>query len=67
MHDKDSYTSSRRQTLKCVAFSGVGTLFGLAGGVLTPVNLALAAEHKGAGTLRRTRSLHRVTVRTQGR
>jgi 3',5'-cyclic AMP phosphodiesterase CpdA len=30
--------------LKCLAFGGVGTLFTLAGGILTPVELALAAN-----------------------
>lgn len=34
---------SRRDALKCLAFGGVGTLFTLAGGILTPVELALAA------------------------
>lgn len=38
--------SSRRDALKCLAYGGVGTLFVLAGGVLTPVNLALAATDK---------------------
>lgn len=38
--------SSRRDALKCLAYGGVGTLFTLAGGVLTPVNLALAATEK---------------------
>ena len=50
MQHDDSFTTSRRKMLKCMAFGGVGTLFGLAGGVLTPVDLALAAERKGAGT-----------------
>lgn len=35
---------SRRDALKCLAFGSVGTLFTLAGGVLTPVELALAAS-----------------------
>ncbi|MGA7778225.1 MAG: metallophosphoesterase [Paraburkholderia sp.] len=35
---------SRRDALKCLAFGSVGTLFTLAGGVLTPVDLALAAS-----------------------
>jgi 3',5'-cyclic AMP phosphodiesterase CpdA len=50
MSGDDSYTTSRRKMLKCMAFGGAGTLFGLAGGVLTPVNLAVAAERKGAAT-----------------
>jgi hypothetical protein len=37
---------SRRGALKCLAFGGVGTVFVLAGGVLTPVELALAAAAK---------------------
>jgi 3',5'-cyclic AMP phosphodiesterase CpdA len=37
---------SRRGALKCLAFGGVGTLFMLAGGVLAPVELALAANAK---------------------
>jgi hypothetical protein len=36
-------TASRRHALKCLAYGGAGTLFTLAGGVLTPVNLARAA------------------------
>jgi hypothetical protein len=39
---------SRRHALKCLAYGGAGTLFTLAGGVLTPANLARAAA-KGAG------------------
>ena len=35
---------SRRNALKCVAFGGAGTLFALAGGVLTPVDLAFGKE-----------------------
>ncbi|MDB5483595.1 MAG: metallophosphoesterase [Caulobacteraceae bacterium] len=34
---------SRRGALKCLAFGGAGTLFVLAGGVLAPIDLALAA------------------------
>jgi 3',5'-cyclic AMP phosphodiesterase CpdA len=34
---------SRRSVLKCLAAGGAGTLFMLSGGVLAPVNLALAA------------------------
>ncbi|SIT36997.1 Metallophosphoesterase [Paraburkholderia piptadeniae] len=37
---------SRRSALKCLAYGGAGTLFVLAGGVLTPVQLALAAGTK---------------------
>jgi hypothetical protein len=39
----DSKLSSRRNALKCLAFGGAGTLFALAGGVLTPIDLAAAA------------------------
>src|ERR1700736_2263375 len=35
---------SRRSALKCLAFGGVGTVFVLAGGILAPVDLALAAS-----------------------
>jgi 3',5'-cyclic AMP phosphodiesterase CpdA len=37
---------SRRQLLKCAAFGAAGTLFTLAGGVLTPTDLALAGPDK---------------------
>jgi 3',5'-cyclic AMP phosphodiesterase CpdA len=39
----DSQLPSRRNALKCLAFGGAGTLFALAGGVLTPIDLAVAA------------------------
>ena len=43
---------SRRQALACMAFGGAGTLFALAGGVLTPVALAAAAARpQAAATL----------------
>jgi len=43
---------SRRAALKCMAYGGAGTLFVLAGGVLTPVQLArAAADPKGAAGL----------------
>jgi 3',5'-cyclic AMP phosphodiesterase CpdA len=35
--------AARRHALKCLAYGGAGTLFTLAGGVLTPMNLARAA------------------------
>jgi 3',5'-cyclic AMP phosphodiesterase CpdA len=44
---QDRSQLSRRSALKCLAYGGAGTLFTLAGGVLTPINLALAAG-KGA-------------------
>ncbi len=34
---------SRRAALKCMAYGGAGTLFALCGGVLTPIDLAVAA------------------------
>jgi 3',5'-cyclic AMP phosphodiesterase CpdA len=39
-------TAARRHALKCLAYGGAGTLFTLAGGVLTPSNLAFAAGSK---------------------
>ncbi len=42
---------SRRNALKCMAYGGAGTLFVLAGGVLTPLDLARAADDK-PGTAR---------------
>jgi 3',5'-cyclic AMP phosphodiesterase CpdA len=42
MSDQHTLTS-RRSALKCLAFGGAGTLFTLAGGVLTPLDLAVAA------------------------
>jgi 3',5'-cyclic AMP phosphodiesterase CpdA len=42
MSDEKSL-QSRRSALKCMAFGGAGTLFALAGGVFTPIDLATAA------------------------
>ena len=43
---------SRRAALKCLAYGGAGTLFVIAGGVLTPMQLArAAADPKGAASL----------------
>jgi len=42
---------SRRNALKCLAFGGVGTVFVLAGGVLAPIDLALAASEKDQSAL----------------
>ncbi|HYC09015.1 MAG TPA: metallophosphoesterase, partial [Steroidobacteraceae bacterium] len=39
---------SRRRALRCLAFGGVGTLFAMAGGVLTPIGLAEAAAEGAA-------------------
>jgi 3',5'-cyclic AMP phosphodiesterase CpdA len=36
----------RRNALKCMAYGGAGTLFALAGGILTPIDLAAAADAK---------------------
>jgi 3',5'-cyclic AMP phosphodiesterase CpdA len=45
---------SRRSALKCLAYGGAGTLFTLAGGVLTPIDLArAAADPRGANALGR--------------
>jgi 3',5'-cyclic AMP phosphodiesterase CpdA len=46
----DQSTLSRRKALKCMAFGGAGTLFTLAGGVFTPVDLVLAASNRDDGT-----------------
>jgi 3',5'-cyclic AMP phosphodiesterase CpdA len=45
MSDEKS-VQSRRHALKCMAFGGAGTLFALAGGVFTPIDLAVAAEDR---------------------
>jgi 3',5'-cyclic AMP phosphodiesterase CpdA len=50
MSDETSL-KSRRSALKCMAFGGAGTLFALAGGVLTPIDLAVAAADR-QGTAR---------------
>jgi len=43
---------SRRNALKCMAYGGAGTLFALAGGVFTPIELAAAAtDRDGAARL----------------
>jgi 3',5'-cyclic AMP phosphodiesterase CpdA len=43
---------SRRGALKCLAFGGAGTLFAIAGGVFTPIDLAVAAaDRPGAARL----------------
>jgi 3',5'-cyclic AMP phosphodiesterase CpdA len=43
----DDLLRSRRKALKCMAFGGAGTLFTLAGGVLTPWDLVMANDAKG--------------------
>jgi 3',5'-cyclic AMP phosphodiesterase CpdA len=48
----DQTVRSRRNALKCMAFGGAGTLFALAGGIFTPIDLAVAAANKeGAARL----------------
>ena len=51
MSANDSHTTSRRSALKCLAYGGAGTLFTLAGGVLTPFDLAVAGEAEMKGKL----------------
>jgi 3',5'-cyclic AMP phosphodiesterase CpdA len=51
MSDETSI-KSRRGALQCLAFGGAGTLFALAGGVFTPIDLAVAAaDRSGAARL----------------
>ncbi len=51
-HERDrageTAISSRRAALRCLAYGSAGTLFALAGGVLTPVALTEAAEARRA-------------------
>jgi 3',5'-cyclic AMP phosphodiesterase CpdA len=47
---------SRRSVLKCMAYGGAGTLFVLAGGVFTPVDLAMADEY-GRGSAKLAKPL----------
>jgi 3',5'-cyclic AMP phosphodiesterase CpdA len=44
----DAFVPGRRRALRCLAYGGAGTLFALTGGVLTPIDLAVAAEDPGA-------------------
>jgi 3',5'-cyclic AMP phosphodiesterase CpdA len=48
MSSNSEVNQSRRGALKCLAFGGAGTLFVLTGGVLAPIDLALAASKKSA-------------------
>ena len=51
---KETSLRSRRNALKCMAFGGAGTLFVLAGGVLAPIDLAMAsADAKRTASLGR--------------
>jgi len=45
---RPSVNRGRREALKCLAFGGAGTLFTLSAGVLTPMDLALAASNDRA-------------------
>jgi hypothetical protein len=45
------FDPSRRSALKCLAFGSAGTVFMLVGGVLTPVELALAASSQHAAAV----------------
>jgi 3',5'-cyclic AMP phosphodiesterase CpdA len=48
----DELLLSRRNALKCMAYGGAGTLFALSGGVLAPLDLAIAAgDTKGTAKL----------------
>jgi len=46
MSSDTEVSESRRGALKCLAFGGAGTLFVLSGGVLAPIDLAMAASKK---------------------
>ncbi|MBN3806416.1 metallophosphoesterase [Paraburkholderia sp. Ac-20336] len=48
MSSHHPFDPARRGALKCLAFGGLGTVFMLSGGVLAPVELALAADAKNA-------------------
>jgi 3',5'-cyclic AMP phosphodiesterase CpdA len=49
----DQPSRSRRDALKCLAYGGAGTVFALAGGVLTPIDLAVAADKTRASQMGR--------------
>ena len=49
---EDPTLPTRRAALKCMAYGGAGTLFVLAGGVFTPMDLAMAAEDPATVTKR---------------
>ena len=50
MSSNQKFNPSRRGAMKCLAFGGAGTLFTLSGGILAPMDLALAAAGKGGVT-----------------
>ena len=47
----DTTRYTRRRALQCMAFGGAGTLFALSGGVLAPIDLAVAATRRDAAGL----------------
>ncbi|MCX4176450.1 MULTISPECIES: metallophosphoesterase family protein [Paraburkholderia] len=47
MSSQNPSDPSRRRALRCMAYGGLGTLFTLSGGVLTPIDLAIAQEKNG--------------------
>src|SRR5580693_4568978 len=47
----ETLLQSRRSALKCLAYGSAGTLFTLAGGVLSPIDLAFAGTDKMGGTM----------------
>ena len=49
----DQPNRSRRNALKCLAYGGAGTVFALAGGVLTPIDLAVANDESRMSRLGR--------------
>jgi 3',5'-cyclic AMP phosphodiesterase CpdA len=51
MFSDNKVNKSRRGALKCLAFGGAGTLFVLSGGVLAPLDLALASSRKTASAV----------------
>ena len=46
----DRSLRERRNALRCMAYGGAGTLFTLCGGVFAPIDLAVAADARMAGT-----------------
>src|ERR1700721_3146343 len=51
MSSETEIDTSRRGALKCLAFGGAGTLFMLSGGVLAPLDLAMAASKRTASAM----------------
>lgn len=48
---RPTFDRGRRDALKCLAYGGAGTLFTLSAGVLTPMDLALAADKDKAKSM----------------